>query len=213
MNVKPIRFVYFDVGGVLLDWREGHKRVAEKYNVPYENIRKVFEANWREACRGTLAGDVYMGMFAQVLGMKGPLPEVSDFWSDHFTVISETHSLVKELVGNYELGIFSNAEKNSMKYAFAKGLIPDVSWRVKIDSSKHGSVKPEEKIYEIAEEAAIGVSREELFFIDDVPEHITVAKARGWQGMVFDTNDVKGSVKKLREVLLNKATRDPTQLR
>ncbi len=204
MNKKPIKFIYFDVGGVLLDWREGHKRVAKKYNVPYDSIRAVFEANWREACRGTLKSETYMGMFAEVLGIKGPLPEVSDFWSDHFTVISETHTLVKELVDTYQLGILSNAEENSMKYAFAKGLIPDVSWRVKIDSSKHGTVKPEEKIYQIAEVAAIGISREELFFIDDVPEHITVAKARGWQGMVFDTNDVKTSVKKLREELLQK---------
>lgn len=204
MKKKPIRFVYFDVGGVLLDWREGHKRVAEKFNVPYENIRKVFEANWQEACRGTLAGDVYMGLFAEVLGMKGPLPEVSDFWSDHFTKISDTHALAQELAGVYELGILSNAEENSMKFAFQKGLIPDISWKVKIDSSKHGTIKPEEKIYEIAEAAAVGVSREELFFIDDVPEHIRVAKARGWQGMVFDTNDVKGSVKKLREELLKR---------
>lgn len=200
---KPIKFIYFDVGGVLLDWREGHKKVAEKYNVPYESIRKVFEANWREACRGTLPGDVYMGLFAEVLGMKGILPEVSDFWSDHFTIISETHDLVRELVGVYELGILSNAEQNSMKYAFAKGLIPDISWRAKIDSSKHGVIKPEEKIYEIAEAAIEGISREEIFFIDDVPEHVTVATARGWQGMVFDTNDVKGSVQRLRKELLD----------
>lgn len=201
---KPIKFVYFDVGGVLLDWREGHKRVAAKYNVPYESIRKVFEANWQNACRGVLPGDVYMGMFAQVLGMKGTLPEVSDFWSDHFTVISETHALVKELEGTYQLGIFSNAEQNSMKYAFAKGLIPAAPWYTKIDSSRYGTIKPEEKIYEIAEAAAVGYSREELFFIDDVPEHIRVAQARGWQGMVFNTDDVKGSVQKLRKILLHK---------
>lgn len=204
MKTKPVRFIYFDVGGVLLDWREGHKRVAKKYNVSYDAIRSVFEANWKEACRGTLKSETYMGMFAEVLGIKGPLPEVSDFWTDHFSAISESHMLVKELVSFYDLGIFSNAEENSMKYAFAKGLIPDISWRAKIDSSKHGTIKPEAKIYEIAEQAASGFSPEELFFIDDVPEHITVAKARGWQGMVFDTNDVKGSVKKLREELLKK---------
>lgn len=201
MNKKAIKFVYFDVGGVLLDWREGHKRVAKKYNVSYEAIRSVFEANWIEACRGTLKSETYMGMFAEVLGIKGPLPELSDFWTDHFSAISESHTLVKELVSLYDLGIFSNAEENSMKYAFAKGLIPDVSWRVKIDSSKHGTVKPEEKIYEIAEAVAGGFEREELFFIDDVPEHIAVAKARGWQGMVFDTNDVAGSVAEIKRLL------------
>jgi FMN phosphatase YigB (HAD superfamily) len=201
MKKKPVRFIYFDIGGVLLDWREGHKKVAKKYNVPYESIRDVFEANWKEACRGTLKSDVYMGMFAKVLGMKGPLPEVSDFWTDHFSVIKESHTFVYDLQDSYALGILSNAEENSMKYAFEKGLIPDVPWRVKIDSSKHGTIKPEEKIYKLAEQAATEFDPEELFFIDDVPEHIAVAKSRGWQGVVFNTNDIAGSIKEIKTQL------------
>lgn len=197
---KPTKFIYFDVGGVLLDWRAGHQKVAAKYNVPYESIRDVFEANWQNACRGILAGDEYMGMFARVLGITGTLPEVADFWTDHFTVISETHSLVAELSRTYRIGILSNAEKGSMKYAFQKGLIPKASWEVTIDSSQYGVIKPETRIYEIAE-AAVNVTPEELFFIDDVPTHITTAESRGWKGMVFDTGDVKGSVEKIREHL------------
>lgn len=197
---KTIKFIYFDVGGVLLDWREGHRRVAKKYNVPYESISKIFDANWQAACRGTLSSDDYMGMFASLLGITGPLPDVSDFWTDYFTKIPQGHQLVQELSETYQLGILSNAEKGAMKHASAKGLIPAISWASLVDSSEHGTIKPEPRIYEIAEQKS-GVSPEEIFFIDDVPLHIEIAKARGWQGLVFDTNDATSSVKSIRDVL------------
>jgi 2-haloacid dehalogenase len=44
--------------------------------------------------------------------------------------------------------------------------------------------KPEPRIYEIAE-SRFGLPPEKLLFIDDKPENIAAAVARGWQGHVF----------------------------
>jgi 2-haloacid dehalogenase len=44
--------------------------------------------------------------------------------------------------------------------------------------------KPEPRIYEIAE-GRFGLPPEKLLFIDDKPENIAAAVARGWQGHVF----------------------------
>jgi HAD superfamily hydrolase (TIGR01509 family) len=198
---KPIKFVYFDVGGVLLNFTEGHKKVAQKYGVPFETLRKVFDENWKAACKGTLSNADYMAKLAKVLPLKDPLPDITDFWTDHYLPIPETHALVHELKETYMLGIFSNAEDGAMINAFRKGLIPQAPWTATIDSSKYGTIKPEARIYEIAEQA-VQVTPEEIFFIDDVEEHITVARSRGWQGMVFDTNDAAGSVQKLKKHLL-----------
>lgn len=200
---KQIRFIYFDVGGVMLNFTEGHKKVAQKYGVPFETLRRVFDENWKAACKGTLSNADYMAKLTKVLPLKDPLPDITDFWTDHYLPIPETHDLVLELQEVYELGIFSNAENGAMKNAFRKGLIPSVPWKVTIDSSVYGTIKPEARIYEIAERA-VSVTPEEIFFIDDVEEHIAVAKSRGWQGMVFDTNDAKGSVKKIKKHLLKK---------
>jgi len=197
---KTVRFVYFDVGGVLMSWQDGHRKVAEEYNVPLEDLQKVFHENWRDACRGTLDLAAYMHKFASVLGMSEPYPDMTDFWTDRFTVISPVHELAHELKEYYKLGILSNAERGILAKAKKKGLIPDIEWHSFIDSSDHGSIKPEKKIYEIAEEMA-GVDPGEIFFIDDVAEHITMAESRGWQGVTFDANDIPGSIKKIKKEL------------
>jgi len=61
--MKKPTFIYFDVGGVLLDYRSGHLKVAKKYNTHPDVLFAVFEKNWKDACRGTLPNDVYMGYF------------------------------------------------------------------------------------------------------------------------------------------------------
>lgn len=44
--------------------------------------------------------------------------------------------------------------------------------------------KPDARIYEIAE-ARIGLAPERLFFIDDNPDNVAAAAARGWQAHLF----------------------------
>lgn len=168
---KPVKFIYFDVGGVFLDWRAGHRNVAEKFGVPHETIRAIFEANWQAACRGTLSSADYMAMFAKVLKLSGPLPDVADFWTDYHAAMPESHAFAGELAIRYKVGLFTNAEPGAAKYATKKGLVPDLPWAALVDSSEHGTIKPEAKIYEIAERMA-EVDPSEIFFTDDVPSHI-----------------------------------------
>jgi 2-haloacid dehalogenase len=47
-------------------------------------------------------------------------------------------------------------------------------------------IKPDARIYEILEQET-GIFPEGLLFIDDKPENIAAAKARGWQGHLFDS--------------------------
>jgi len=141
------------------------------------------------------------GIFAEALSMTPPYPDHADFWTDHFEPIPETHTLARELSEKYRLGILSNAEPGMLQHCRKKGLIPQLLWEPVIDSSEHKTIKPEARIYEIAEKLS-GVPAEELFFIDDVAAHIDAVKKRGWQGMVFDWNYPKKSVEKLEKLLL-----------
>jgi 2-haloacid dehalogenase len=51
-------------------------------------------------------------------------------------------------------------------------------------SGYENCAKPEQRIYEIAE-SRFGLPPEQLLFIDDKPENIAAAVARGWHGHVF----------------------------
>lgn len=52
-------------------------------------------------------------------------------------------------------------------------------------SGREGVVKPDPRIYEIAE-ARTGLAGADLFFIDDREANIAAARARGWRGVRFD---------------------------
>lgn len=197
---KSVKFIYFDVGGVLLDWQQGQRIAAEKYHVDVSSIHAIDEVYWEHAGRG---GDTteYMKALAALFHLPEPFPESTDFWTNHHVPILETHALVIELKRFYKLGLLTNAEHNGMHNARRKGLLPDVEWDAIVDSSLLGVIKPEKRIYEIAEQMS-GVKPNEIFFTDDRLLNVTTAKSRGWQGMVFETNNASRSVKKLTRLLL-----------
>lgn len=197
---KSVKFIYFDVGGVLLDWQQGQRIAAEKYHVDVSSIHAIDEVYWEHAGRG---GDTteYMKALAALFHLPEPLPESTDFWTNHHVPILETHALAVALKTSYKVGLLTNAENNSMYHARRKGLLPDIEWDAIVDSSLLGVIKPEKRIYEIAEQMS-GVKPNEIFFTDDRPINIEIAKSRGWQGLVFETNNPKKSIQTLRKTLL-----------
>lgn len=197
---KPVQFIYFDVGGVFLDWREGHRRAAKKYNVTVEEIGKITQANMQAAFVGALTGVDYMARFAELLKLTEPYPDFADFWTDFHIPIPETHELVRKLHATHKLGLLTNAEPGSMRQAIKKGLVPDVPWKAVVDSSVFKEKKPDAGIFEIAEREA-GVAPYEILFVDDQPENIEAVRVRGWQGVIFDTNNVTVSIEAIRLAL------------
>jgi FMN phosphatase YigB (HAD superfamily) len=197
---KPVRFIYFDVGGVFLDWREGHRRAAKKYNVSVEEIVKITQANMQAAFVGKISGVDYMALFAGLLKLSEPYPDFADFWTDFHIPIPEMHTFVRELHATHKLGLLSNAEIGAMRQAFKKGLVPNVSWHAIIDSSVFKAKKPDPAIFEIAEKEA-GVAPQEILFVDDQPENIEAVRSRGWQGILFDTNNIVVSIEAIKIAL------------
>lgn len=194
-----ISFIYFDIGGVFLNWVQGFRNVSAKYNIAVSDIEVVVKKHWDYVVRGGET-DAYMRDLASLIRLPEPYPEVTDFWSDFHTPITESHEFAAELSRTYRLGIITNAEKNAYHYATRKRLVPQISWEVVVDSSVVGYAKPEPRIYEIAEQR-VGVRPQELLFIDDVPEHIEAVRARGWQGVVYDTDNPKKSINEIRRRL------------
>lgn len=196
---RKVSFIYFDIGGVLLDWRQSVVKISALHGVSTEAIYDVIESHWDVVGRG---GDtaLYSQALATLLKLPAPYQDAVDFWTDHHIVIEETHNFAVELKQQYKLGLLTNAEKNAMTHAHKKGLLPNISWDAIVDSSKHGVIKPEPAIYEIAERLA-GVPKEQILFIDDMEENISAAVARGWQGIVFDTKHPKESIAEIKKKL------------
>lgn len=196
-----IKFIYFDVGSVIVDNQAALESVAKKYSVSRDDVYAIVLANWKAGCLGTLSNKDYFALFTEKLGITHPSSDITDFWSDHQGYYQETHDFIRELVKEYRLGILSNAEMGILQKLIDKKKIPNVKWEVIVESAQYGVIKPDFKIYEIAESLVPDCKPHELFFIDDHIEMVEAAKKRGWNGEVFDPKDRKGSIKKIRDLL------------
>lgn len=195
-----IKFIYFDLGGVVVSQHATHARIAKEMGVSEVDIRSFLDQTDVERVRGTGDAQVYMKKLKDTLHFDHPAKDFADFWSDYLMPIQETHDFIHELVSQYALGIFSNAERGVINHNIRKGKVPNIAWHAVIESAQYGIVKPEQKIYEIAQDAA-GFSPSEIFFIDDKKENIDVALSLGWQGIVFDPHKPKESIARVKTSL------------
>ena len=195
-----IKFIYFDLGGVVIDNHTAHKRIAKMAGSTPEQIADFFTANWKRACEGGMDSMTYMKLLKDTFNAPHLPSDFVSVLTDSQGFYKETHLLIEELAAEYKLGILSNAEFGVIDALFAKKKIPSVAWHAIVESAQYKLVKPDPKIYEIAEKLA-GFAASELFFIDDLEHNVDAARARGWHGEVFDPQKPAESVNKIKRAL------------
>ena len=55
MTMEHIKFVYFDVGSVLIDWQDVFSTAAKRYNLEIEDIGSVFDQNCTDITLGRMS--------------------------------------------------------------------------------------------------------------------------------------------------------------
>jgi len=83
---------------------------------------------------------------------------------------------------------------------FKKKLLPNVEFKSIVDSSQIGYVKPEPKIYEIAEKMA-GYKGGDILFVDDSRTNLMPATKLGWNVMWFDDFRPEESIERIKEAI------------
>jgi HAD superfamily hydrolase (TIGR01509 family) len=78
--------------------------------------------------------------------------------------------------------------------------VPDLDYDVIVDSSEIGTIKPEAKIYDVAQERA-GCPPEEILLVDDSRVNLMAAEKHGWHVLWFDDARADESTNHVREAL------------
>jgi HAD superfamily hydrolase (TIGR01509 family) len=78
--------------------------------------------------------------------------------------------------------------------------LPNLPYDSIIDSSVVGAIKPEAKIYEIAQQKA-GCPAEEILLIDDSRVNLMAAEKMNWHVIWFDDSSPVESVDRIRQAL------------
>ncbi len=189
-----VKWVVFDVGGVLLDWHKGLRAVAEYLNID--------EKTTLDGLLGVL-GDLELGKIKSVdgwrvilnnLGIKDKEPEeVVKIWVDGQPWLEEGWKLVNDLCNSgFSLAICTNNWIGVMEEVAIKRT-DFTRFKEIIDSSSEEIRKPDRRIYEIVERR-LEAKGDEIYFIDDSENNLTEPKAMGWKTFYYLRGEDGGKV-------------------
>ena len=132
-----VRFVYFDVNGVLVRFfHRAFTEIAEDIGARADLAENLF---WRfndRVCSGEMSLEELNNLFKQELHVE------AFNWKDYYMRSVEPMPGIKEFVEwtakYYEIGLMSNSAPGFLDEMLANGLIPDVDYTAVVDSSKVG---------------------------------------------------------------------------
>jgi FMN phosphatase YigB (HAD superfamily)/DNA-binding XRE family transcriptional regulator len=194
-----VRFVYFDVNGVLVRFfHRAFTDITHDTGARADLAENLFWRNNDDVCRGKMSLQELNDIFNR------ELPTENFDWKSYYMKSVEPMPDVKEFVEwcaqNYEVGLLSNTAPGFLDEMRSQNLVPSLNYDAVVDSSKVGFIKPEAKIYEIARELA-AVEANEILLIDNERPNLTAADRLGWQVLSFDDFDPAASIAHARELL------------
>ncbi len=178
-------FVYFDLGGVVFGVKRSFGNLAKLANKSVEEIKTVFLKYDTDACKGLISPEGLGKIYEHELALSFGDTDFLSFWLAGYEPIPEMHKLIKDLVERrVQVGIITNIYRGTFERLGQ--LIPKVDYRAIIESCDYGIVKPDFRIFEIAEKAC-GFEKSKITLIDDNQDNITAATNFGWKAILLKT--------------------------
>lgn len=152
-KMSKIKFIYFDVGGVLIDWRNAFKTVNTKFKIPFDKFIDEWDIYDDQVTLGKLSPQEFWNKVREDLNIKkGNDFDFLDSWTGDYKSIKETFDFILNNDKNYKIGILSNIYKGMIPQLKNKNLIPNINYSLIVESCECGMKKPEKEIFLYAQD-------------------------------------------------------------
>ena len=183
------RFLYFDMGNVLLSFshERAARQMAEVAGISYQRAWEiVFEEGLEEEYeRGAINWGQFYHLFCLAADCRPDPTALDEASSAIFAEIPQMATLLAGLhAGGYRMGVLSNTSPSHWRYVTAQFPFLTELFSLHALSFELGAMKPDETIFSAAEELAQVLGRE-TFFTDDRQENVEAALRRGWDAVLF----------------------------
>lgn len=196
--MSMVKFVYFDIGGVLLfDFSGSNKWQKMKQDLGVtEHNEEAFNNVWQQHRNAICVDcdvDTLLPKIAAVPGVTFARDySMLDDFVDRFEPNGGMWEIAQQAHKQFRIGLLTNMYPRMLDKIRQAQLIPDLPWDAVIDSSTVRAQKPDERIFQIAQQQA-GVNPDEIFFIDNSLKNVEAAQAFGWQAVLYDPQDTEAS--------------------
>jgi len=196
--VRDIDTVVFDIGWVLVHLTP--HRLLDTLRASGADVATLRDVTTQIALTehecGRLDG---VGLLADLASLA-PKPiaqtTLAEVWVDMFELQTGMLQLLTDLRAEYRVFLLSNVGDLHWTELQRRWALHEQADDV-ITSYQAGVMKPDPGIYALAE-TRCGLSPGHTVFIDDLPQNIAAAEARGWQGIVHQ--DELTTRRRLREL-------------
>jgi FMN phosphatase YigB (HAD superfamily) len=201
-----IKFVYFDVGGVVISDFSGTDnwiRLKEELGVTSQ-MDDEFTSIWEPYEQEVVIGkdiETFIPILRSKLGLD--IPKDYSFLNafvSRFSTNKPTWPIVERAKQKHGVGLLTNMYPGILDAIIRANLPPPIKWDTVIESSIEGLKKPDPKFFSLAEQKA-KVSGNEILFIENTIGNVEDASAYGWHVYHYDASDHQDSCRKLVQYL------------
>jgi putative hydrolase of the HAD superfamily len=188
-DIMQIKFLYFDLGKVLVNFDVDRMlgQVAAVAGVSAEQVRGAIfgDGLLRQFERGQLTNEGFYESFCASTGSRPDINALAWAAADIFELNLPVLPLVAQLrQAGYPMGILSNTCEIHWQYCAGRYRIVAEGFPVHALSYRIQAVKPDAAIFHAAADLA-GCRPDEIFFVDDIAEHVAGARAVGFDAVQF----------------------------
>jgi len=191
---NPITFIYFDIGGVLIDDFSNNDKwqaLKTELGVTAEK-RAAFEQLWSQyepEIVTTRNVETLVPILRQKLTLDIPTGySLLQAFTNRFHANPSIWPAVEVARQKARVGLLTNMYPCMFATLEARNILPSIEWDTVIDSSLEGLAKPDEKLFALAEQRATAHGQQ-ILFIDNSPGHVSAAEQFGWQAYLYDSSD------------------------
>jgi FMN phosphatase YigB (HAD superfamily) len=202
----PPRVIYFDLGNVVLHF-DHHRQCRQMAEVASVDPQRAWQVLFDEHLQrryelGELSERQFFAEFNERLGAHAPPDQLRVAACDIFELNATLLPLIVQLeAAGYPLGLISNTCASHWAWVTdgRYGILP-AAFDFFALSFEIGAVKPNPRIFREAA-ARASAAPGEIFYCDDLPEHVEAARALGFDAVLYTTTPV------LAEQLLRRGVR------
>lgn len=196
-----IKFIYFDFGGVLVNYERALQGMCGDFNLDFEEFMKFYDQFDLDLALGRIKTDEFWKRCIEKYNLKDAESyDLPKSWVADYDIVEPVNKLIYSLENKIDMGIISNINSGIWEAAFRDKWVPDIGYKNILLSYKLGITKPNREVYKIAQQES-GVNPEEILFIDDQVKNLVVPRENGWKTIQFDRFKAEEGTKKIIDII------------